>query len=1041
MSSLDINCFDEFFEALHGHAPYPWQRALAQRAVAGSWPRVIDLPTGSGKTACIDIAVFALACQAEEASDQQTAPRRIFFCVNRRVIVDEAFDRARRIAAALRDAERADASSPTILCNVAAALRTTAGTTTDDPSPPLDVLELRGGIYRDNRWARSLMQPTVICTTVDQLGSRLLFRGYGVSPNAAPIQAALIAYDSLILLDEAHISRPFLESLGYVRGYLTPEKWAETDVNIRAAIVVPMTATPPTDVREDEVLRLGAEDRAAPSLRPRLAARKPARLTDVKDIVRGATDIVRDEIHDGPRAIGIIVNRVDTARQIFDAIRDAQQSNAPRKSKIDAGIHVELVIGSMRPLDRDEQANALRELVGPKRPAITEQTSIVVSTQCLEVGADYDFDTLITECAALDALRQRFGRLNRAGRDIEARAHILIDKKQAKPESKLSDDKPDDPIYGNALARTWNWLCEHATSPDASDTDSATIDFGIDTFQELLAAHGEGGRPPTQLLSPSAHQRAPVMLPAYLDLWCQTSPRPEPDPDVALFIHGPQRTVPDVQVCWRADLSNDEASPDDLCDIVALLPPTSAECMTVPIHRLRRWLLGDTCVSNSDLLGELEPEDAQQRRDGTQRAISIPRAVLWRGADRSVVLSSPDDLRPGDTLVLPVSAGGWHKLGHIPEVECADDVCIDVAERAFSMARNRAVLRLHSALRSQLPSTTPINELIQHATDTSNPPTRKEWRELLNAAAESLNDESERNQTLKTLADPNTGLVVEPYPQGCGVVLTSRKRLATDHLWSLRALDDGDDQPSRTSRDKPIPLSTHTRHVMAELDHALDRLPIDDLRPTLRLAAALHDTGKADERFQALLRRTDRTDAWLWAGATPEILAKSAAIPLSPHQLDAARHRADLPRGFRHEMLAVQLAEQWSGLTSLVAHRDLALHLIAAHHGYARPFAPVVLDPEPPSVELAAPADPERANPSANNPSLAITAAQRKQCPPHRLDSGIAERFWRLTRRFGWWGLAYLEAVLRLADQQASAAEEAGKYDGADEFEPAEATA
>ena len=48
------------------------------------------------------------------------------------------------------------------------------------------------------------------------------------------------------------------------------------------------------------------------------------------------------------------------------------------------------------------------------------------------------------------------------------------------------------------------------------------------------------------------------MLPAYVDFWCQTVTDPVPDPDVALFLHGPQRGEPDVQVCWRADLVEDD---------------------------------------------------------------------------------------------------------------------------------------------------------------------------------------------------------------------------------------------------------------------------------------------------------------------------------------------------------------------------------------------------------------------------------------------------------------------------------------------------
>jgi CRISPR-associated endonuclease/helicase Cas3 len=89
---------------------------------------------------------------------------------------------------------------------------------------------------------------------------------------------------------------------------------------------------------------------------------------------------------------------------------------------------------------------------------------------------------------------------------------------------------------------------------------------------------------------------------------------------------------------------------------------------------------------------------------------------------------------------------------------------------------------------------------------------------------------------------------------------------------------------------------------------------------------------------------------------------------------------------------------------------DLVLHLIASHHGHARPFAPLSIDPEPPSV----------CGQLGEYVIKLSTEKRTELIPAHRLDSGIPERFWRLTRRYGWWGLAYLEAILRLGDWHGS---------------------
>ncbi|MDN5850247.1 MAG: CRISPR-associated endonuclease Cas3'' [Nitrococcus sp.] len=413
-------------------------------------------------------------------------------------------------------------------------------------------------------------------------------------------------------------------------------------------------------------------------------------------------------------------------------------------------------------------------------------------------------------------------------------------------------------------------------------------------------------------------------------------------------------------------------------------------------------------TNDADVLGLPSESD--------EKTSSKHRGVLWRGAQRSSVLSSPRDLKPGDTLVLPCRDAASRALAHLPspdDTPSETPLISDVGDEASAQARDKAVLRIHPALRSAYPECMAVNELFGAACR-EEAPTKAQWSELLASTAEALEDtHAKLRERVQALA--GSSIRIEIYPDHQGVILTSRKRLSGPTDWYIRAMDEGDDESSRTEGKESVSLADHSIHVRDMAKVSLQHLSLEALNTTTVNAAFMHDWGKADERFQAMLRRTDRTDAWLYAGAKRLLLAKSDGVPMTQSQRKAARERAGMPEGFRHEMLSLQLAESSSNLPAEPHQKELALHLIASHHGYARPFAPVVDDTELPSVAFD---------------DSQLTHEDRLQLvPAHRLDSGVGERFWTLTRRYGWWGLAYLEAVLRLADQQASAAENAGSYD------------
>jgi CRISPR-associated endonuclease/helicase Cas3 len=274
----------------------------------------------------------------------------------------------------------------------------------------------------------------------------------------------------------------------------------------------------------------------------------------------------------------------------------------------------------------------------------------------------------------------------------------------------------------------------------------------------------------------------------------------------------------------------------------------------------------------------------------------------------------------------------------------------------------------------------------------------------LHDVAASLSGESERSFKRCVALHPRGGLILRG----------NRFLPQTSDDDDVDRFSDEDDA-SASSSTKPVALDRHLEGVadFAQRFANACRLP-PPIAEAVTRAGLLHDLGKADPRFQSLLRNGR-------PAPRGELLAKSVELPQGRAAYQRALADSRYPKGGRHELLSVTLAESASALLPDDADlRELVLHLIASHHGHCRPFAPVAFDDQPVSVSW----DPAKLGAIAN-PLFLASSDHRME----RLDSGVAERFWRLTRRYGWWGLAWLEAILRLADHRRSEAEAAGSTD------------
>jgi CRISPR-associated endonuclease/helicase Cas3 len=894
---LTIETFSSFYSAIHGHPPFVWQEELLKRVVVDGWPATIAMPTGSGKTSAIDIAVFHLALEAGKGAFERRSSLRTFFIVDRRVVVDEAFDHAGKIADGLREAVDG------VVKEVAERLKFFGG------EVPLQVSKMRGGMLRDNGWADEPNQPTVCLSTVDQIGSRLLFRGYQVGERSRSVHAGLIGNDSLLILDEAHLSNAFHQTLlSLTTKYAL---WAEK-IPARPPTVAKMSATTTGegvfDLNDEWIERDGAV------LGVRLRASKPADLRETKnkfeDEMAGAARELGVRIRTG--VVGVIANTVGSAREVYNRLNG---------DKV-------LLIGRNRPWCTEQLWLKYKERIAARPDRERKGLLYVVATQTVEVGANIDFDGLVSESAPLDSLRQRFGRLNRLGRNGEAKAIIVLRPK-------------DDPVYGEATKLTWDFLNENKP-----------VDFGVLAMDTLL-----DGVDVRALFSKVSE--APLLFPGHLEWWAQTSPAPEPSPDVAPFLHGPDATdAADVQIVWRENLLPENE--DQWEDLVDLMPPVQREALAMPLGALRRWLSGQ-----EQAIADIEGLDLAPPKDEKREALKM--FIQWRSGKAKKVYAN---LRPGDTIVVPSAYGGADQFGWNPSESFTIDIADVVNDEEAKKGVRHRCIRLDLAAKND----SEIAALIEQFRRQREP------------------DIADR--ILDRLGISAPGAKIDWSGR---IVRCPLKPRETKSIEPLTEESDETDDSSLIGRQS---LASHTAGVMEHVKRFAAGCGIAaEMANDIHLAARLHDWGKCDERFQA------------WLAGKPfyggEYLAKSEGSR-SKTDNDSLRAMAGYPDDARHEAASV-MAACASGLLSEAHDRDLVLHLIGTHHGYGRPFFPVWDDQPGFTVLVEAEG---RSFESSSGKELA------------RIDSGWVDRFVLLNRRYGYWGLAYLEAILRRADCLQSRKEE-----------------
>ena len=932
--AIDSQPFDleETFEVLTGHQPFRWQKRLLGCFLDGSRPAALDLPTGLGKTSVMALWLIALGAGA-------AVPRRLVYVVDRRAVVDQATHVAERLR---------DHMTPAL------------ATALELGERKLPISTLRGG-YADNRgWLEDPSRPAIVVGTVDMIGSRLLFGGYGVSRGMRPYQAGFLGVDTLVILDEAHLCRPFEALLRDIAGH-RDGKFGPAGREARENVATPppfhlmslsATGREPTcgtsiSRLEDKVFRLQDEDRDEPVVHRRLTAHKQLKLVEIDEPGTLPDELAQRAITlgdgDVPARVLIYCNSRKDARaakaSIDKAIRSRARGQARAAPDAVPGA-CELLVGERRVHEREMLADWLAQhgfLDGAE--TVPEAPVFLVATSAGEVGIDLDADHMVCDLVACERMVQRLGRVNRRGGETR---HATVEVVLSPPRLKANANKSARALHERTLKTFKAWRDVRVKLPELWNDVDAPIRAA--SPQALMNLRQEDKTCVERATTPAPLH--PALTRPLVEAWAMTSLRShEGRTEIAPWLRGwEDEEEPQTSVVWRKHLpirriSGDIAAPEAArtASFFHCAPIHATEKLEAPGTNVWSWLL---VRARQARIGTADQDDPAVHLDDIVALVIDRAGDFAAAASRKDLLSlarpksklSPPDKRRqrqweqrlvGGTLVVDSQLCGL-----------TDGLLDEKSDKAVVTADADAAWKDRKEGLTDRPVIKFRVEAVQADPDTEGlaVPELGEWRHV---------------RTFETDLD-SSGRV--------------RGGLAVFH-WP----DTPTDEESRSILSAPQTLRDHAEQVASRVREMAARIGLPETEvDALECAARYHDDGKAAQRWQN---------------------AMNAPMDGRPYAKTCGGGDWRLLEGYRHEFGSLLKAEQ----APLPAEtRDLILHLIAAHHGNARPL---------------------------------ITTAGCEDGPPSVLEARAGEaalRYARLQRRYGIWGLAWREAILRAADQSAS---------------------